>query len=244
VRLWRLPDRSDICVDLLVALGDNPADRQQTLTDLRARGLRLTTWTGRIPAGWCYARAIPEIVDAYGDAFVEAAPVVRPALDVTVPEAWNVSAGGQIGQGTGKGVVIGIVDSGIDVTHPDFISANGTTRILKLWDQEQFVAGQMPAGYSYGREWDAAAINAHLASQPDVQFTSADHEGHGTAVAGICAGNGRAAPARRYVGVARSADLIVVKIESRRGAFASSDNVVDAVKYVFDGAQALGRRPS
>lgn len=128
---------------------------------------------------------------------------------------------------TGKGVIIGIIDTGIDITHPDFQNADGTTRILSIWDQN--ADGDPPAGYDYGTEWTNADIDNGLCSHED------DVEGgHGTHVAGIAAGNGRAVG--QYRGVAPEADLIVV---------ADNDNFsggfIDGVNYIFDRAEELGK---
>ena len=84
---------------------------------------------------------------------------------------------------TGRGVLVGIVDSGIDLANPDFRNEDGTTRVAALWDQAD-------------REYTAKEINDFLnaegTGQPAVQQPlSADSSGHGTAVAGIAAGNGR-----------------------------------------------------
>src|SRR5262245_10051264 len=45
------------------------------------------------------------------------------------------------GQATGKGVVVGVLDWGIDFAHPDFLHPDGTTRLLRLWDQRGVVRG-------------------------------------------------------------------------------------------------------
>ena len=100
----------------------------------------------------------------------------------------------------------------------------------------------LPTGYGYGSEWDAVAIDAYLLASSPMVFPSTDATGHGTAVAGIAASNGLAAPTGRYVGIAPEADVVVVVLESRTGVFASSDNVIDAVKYVLETAAARGQR--
>jgi subtilisin family serine protease len=127
---------------------------------------------------------------------------------------------------TGKGVIIGIVDSGIDWQHPDFIRPDGTSRILALWDQEddsykesQGRTGSRPPVLTAdgdalpGTVYTNAQINAALKGRGKVN--SQDNHGHGTAVAGTAAGNGRATtskvPAGSWKGVAPEADLIIVK---------------------------------
>jgi subtilisin family serine protease len=129
---------------------------------------------------------------------------------------------------TGKGVIIGILDTGIDWRHQDFINADGTSRILYLYDpfDTSFTTSQgkigsrppindakeKPLGTLYTRE----QINAALRGQDAINST--DKNGHGTAVAGTAAGNGRATangvPAGTYKGTAPEADLIIVKVVS------------------------------
>ncbi|MBE5887642.1 MAG: peptidase S8 [Lachnospiraceae bacterium] len=119
---------------------------------------------------------------------------------------------------TGRGVLVGIIDSGIDYTHPDFQNPNGTTRILSLWDQtipSNTVAGSPPPRYPFGTLFTSETINRALeATNPQERFAicpSQDLSGHGTHVAGIAAGNGSASNGI-YRGVAYEADLIVVKL--------------------------------
>lgn len=95
----------------------------------------------------------------------------------------------------GKGVLVGIVDSGIDYTLDDFRNMDGTTRIYSLWDQS--IAGNPPPGYEVGTEYTREEINLALTAgnvQERRQIVpSQDVSGHGTAVAGIAAGSGRRA---------------------------------------------------
>ena len=115
----------------------------------------------------------------------------------------------------GKGVLIGIVDSGIDYENPDFRNADGTTRIAALWDQT-VETGLPPAGYNVGTEFTSQQINAALQTAGHEErfrlVPSRDISGHGTAVAGIAAGNGRGSQGGRYRGVAPEAELLIVKM--------------------------------
>lgn len=132
---------------------------------------------------------------------------------------------------TGRGTLIGVIDSGIDYTHPDFRNPDGSTRIVALWDQtipppiSQADSPNTllppknnltsPKGYPLGTLFPQNIINQALnASTPEERYRicpSQDSSGHGTHVTGIAAGNGRASNGR-YRGVAYEADLLIVKL--------------------------------
>ncbi|HXW70773.1 MAG TPA: S8 family serine peptidase [Methylocella sp.] len=111
---------------------------------------------------------------------------------------------------TGKGVVIGIIDRGIQWQNPDFIQPDGTTRIKYMLD----MSGQNWCNPSNPPpvEYTEAQINAALAGGPPIP--ERDAVGHGTVTAGIAAGNGRAYANGKYKGFAPGADLIIVKAVS------------------------------
>ena len=93
----------------------------------------------------------------------------------------------------GKGILIACIDSGVDYTHPDFRNEDGSTRILRLWDQS--IPGNPPKGYRIGSEYTQEQINraleANTMAEREALVPSIDTSGHGTAVLGIAAGNGR-----------------------------------------------------
>lgn len=122
---------------------------------------------------------------------------------------------------TGKGILISVIDSGIDYAHPDFCNPDKTTRLVALWDQTILAdpsAGRFaPAGYSQGTLFSPEQINAALQADTFEQrmelVPSTDVTGHGTHVAGIAAGNGRASGGL-YRGIAPESSLLAVKLGS------------------------------
>lgn len=118
---------------------------------------------------------------------------------------------------TGQGILVGIIDSGIDISHPDFRNEDGSTRIAGLWDQTLTPAADTdqapPEGYLTGVYFSREDLDAILASGE--KSPTVDISGHGTHVAGIAAGNGRASRGENR-GVAYEADLLIVKLGSRR----------------------------
>lgn len=130
---------------------------------------------------------------------------------------------------TGEGVLIAVLDSGIDWRMQEFRNSDGSTRIRYLWDHtlrpgtapiteertadrnENEVIWRSPEGFSLGVEFNSAQIDRALAGATAEQqlqrLPSVDTSGHGTAVAGIAAGNSAA-----YQGVAPEAELLIVKL--------------------------------
>ena len=142
----------------------------------------------------------------------------------------------------GKDVLIGIVDSGIDYENPDFRNADGTTRILALWDQT-LQNGKPPQGYHIGTEFTSEQINEALRMGVREEryriVPSRDTSGHGTAVAGIAAGNGRGSGGV-YAGVAPQSEFIVVKLGNpMSGGFPRTTELMQGIDYVIRKAQEL-----
>ena len=120
---------------------------------------------------------------------------------------------------SGRGVLIAVLDSGIDYFHEAFRRADGTTRILELWDQTQ------------NRVYTEAEINRALerGSREAARqiVSSVDASGHGTAVAGIAAGDSNS-----YRGIAYESDLLVVKLGTARpDGFPRTTELMRAVNY-------------
>jgi len=204
--------------------------------ELEAAGAQVRTetpggiFTVDIPVG-----AVEAVAALAGVRRIEGSAPVEFETDLSVP-----STGADLLRGAGptftglngQGVLIGAVDTGIDFDHQDFKDAGGLTRLVSLWDQTN-AAGPGPAPFGYGTEWSSAQIDGGACTEVDV-----DLDGHGTMVMGIAGGDGSgtggAIPPFTYVGMAPQARLCLVKGGGGNSA------VLDAVKYIFDRATALG----
>ncbi len=133
----------------------------------------------------------------------------------------------------GKGVIVGIIDTGIDFSHPDFKDSLGKSRILAIWDQNKINAANTPSKYGYGQAWNKAQIDSNLSTHDD----PASEYGHGTMVSGAAVGNGLATG--NYKGVAPEADIVVVASNLSGNSFSAS--IVDAIDYIFSIADSAGK---
>ncbi len=131
---------------------------------------------------------------------------------------------------TGQGVLVAVIDSGIDYENDVFRNADGTTRIRNLWDQT--ILGNPPEGYVIGTEYTREQINEALLAptrQERLQIVaSQDVSGHGTSVAGIATGN-----SQEYQGVAYESELLIVKLGiPREEGFPRTTELIQALDYV------------
>ena len=86
----------------------------------------------------------------------------------------------------GNGVLVGIIDTGIDYTNPIFKYDDGTTKIASIWDQTIDSNDRYPFNYYFGREYLREEINEALASSDPLSIVpSTDEHGHGTMLAGV-----------------------------------------------------------
>src|SRR5207249_600003 len=169
----------------------------------------------------------------------DATPASRsPALDSRRPEGLRL---------TGTGVVVGIVDWGLDFDHPTFKTAGGSTRLLALWDQRA-TGGEGPEPYGYGTVHRRQDIDEALGTdRPYDQLgyypADADRGGgaHGTHTTDIAAGNGRAGGP---TGVAPEAHLVFVHLADRdTGGLANLGDSVRLLEAVDFVARAAGDLP-
>jgi subtilisin family serine protease len=178
---------------------------------------------------------------------IEAAKPVEMRMDTALgPIGMNVPGEGDPSHLAGQGVLVGVIDSGVDTSHPDFFDANGDSRIVAVWDHtldSTDVGGVAapPAGYSYGTEWTRQHIH-------DGTVVTADENGHGTHVLGTIAGGGKAHSAEDttapngHRGSAYLSEIVVVEFDFDNVKQRNSDaNIVDGVAYLMGKADELGR---
>ena len=143
---------------------------------------------------------------------------------------------------TGKGILVGVVDSGVDFFHPDFRNEDGSSRILRLWDQS--INGNPPEGYTRGTEYTKEEIDEALVlgeTEGRRLVPSRDVSGHGTAVLGIAAGNGTVSEGVNR-GVAYESDLLVVKMgNAGENFFPRTTELMEGIDYLIRQAVRMGR---
>jgi subtilisin family serine protease len=199
-----------------------------------------TIYLARLPVASLEAvAALPGVVRMEGDARVES------FLDLSVPEigadrVWNERKYGNL---QGEGVILGMVDTGISLSHRDFDEpgGSGASRVEWVWDQGNG-AGPAPSETCRDYTQDPAPTvpcGGTECSPVSQDCPIADEAGHGTLVMGVMAGNGQAGcPSNSglpCIGVARKGRMIVVKTDQEL-----ASEVIQGVDYIFQKAESMG----
>lgn len=203
--------------------------------------LPISMITSRIIAQYNYS-ALPHCYTLTSEQSLEASGVTR----------LNRSTALQL---RGKGVLIGMIDTGIDYTHPVFRYKDGSTKIMAIWDQSIDSEDQYPKlSYPllYGTEFTAEQINRALQSDDPLQLVPThDENGHGTMLAGIAAGSED--EDADFSGVVPDADLLVVKLKRAKKVYHDiyhipktvaayqENDIIWAVEYLVEKARTLKR---
>ncbi len=202
-----------------------------SIDELQSLGVKVHSKIDNIVTADVPLVKLPEIVALSNVLRIEAAKPVELDLNVATPMVNAPLARNSFGL-TGKGVIIGMIDSGLDLANEDFKDDEGKTRVLYLWDQLDNV-GPHPPGYDYGTGWTKNDIDQGICRQKATN-------GHGTYTSGIATGSGKSTgngiPQYTYIGVAPEADLIVVNTD-----LSNNSKVTDAVLYVGNKAKELGK---
>jgi subtilisin family serine protease len=209
------------------------------------------TLQGRYIVAYVNRKDIDPIIENLGSSFIGSGSIVLGLLDRTDLEAAGII---QVQQQPyldlrGQGVLIGIIDTGIDFTKEVFQYEDKTSKIQFIYDQA--IVGTPPEGFFIGVEYNNAQINQALRAQdPYSVVPQRDTVGHGTFLASVAAGR----ELDNFIGAAPDSELIVVKLKPARPYYREVSNVPSwqqnayesnavmiAVEYVLDKARQLGR---
>lgn len=149
----------------------------------------------------------------------------------------------------GQGVLVGIIDTGIDYTLDVFRYEDGTTKINAIFDQT--IRGDVPFNFSVGVEYTQEQINeALLSGDPYSIVPHKDDVGHGTFLASVSAGR----ETGNFIGAAPDSELLVVKLKKARPYYLEkylippevesvfeSSAIMIGVEYILRKSQQLGR---
>jgi subtilisin family serine protease len=184
-------------------------NEQADLSHLEQYGIRVNQNRGEVRTAYLPIEALDQLSEESAVARIKPSRKMSLRMDVAVGKVKLPAFKNKTGL-TGKGVIIGVVDSGIDPNHPSFAG-----RILSIWDQTITGPGVKEGGY--GAEFK------------DTQLTvSRDIDGHGTHVAGIAGGGDST-----YQGVAPEAKFVIVKTDLQDA------HIADGVRYIFRVAQEM-----
>lgn len=135
---------------------------------------------------------------------------------------------------TGKGVTVGIIDTGIDYLNEEFMDKDGKSRISLIWDQtiyEEKLDGTVPVGVIYSKDEINKAIEAYKKGEDPYKIVpSKDENGHGTSMTGIIGGTGKNP---EFKGAAPDCDILAIKLLEAKTEMASGNFTVPLYSLAF-----------
>ncbi len=211
---------------------------------LRANGITIQSSHDTFVTAWLSLDQISKVSALAEVNFVDTPKFLKKSNDISVATTGaSLLHAGKLDNTPykGDGVIVAIIDTGIDWDHPDFRNALDQTksRIIRIWDQTLIpqTGEAAPTGFNLGVEYTQAQINDEIDGTPAGFVREKDNDGHGTHVAGTAAGNG-AALSTKYAGLAPNADIVIIKAGD--GSFDTS-NIIIALDYLKNLASSLGK---
>lgn len=194
---------------------------------LQQFGIKVNSQVGDIYSLRVSMSELAKIVSMPGIQRIEECIVGKPKLKNArgYTKVTQVHAGTGLKKGyRGDGVIVGVIDYGLDFTHPMFYTADGqSTRIARVWITGDN-SGTPPSGFTYGTELKTVTEMA-------TTKTSSAEASHGSHVTGIAAGSAYEKESD-YAGVATNANIVFVE---------SSGNYADELNYIFNYAKSVGK---
>lgn len=250
--LWLSPARGHAEIDLARALPDFEGRALPRLFEGRLNVLTERAVPGAVTVGprWYALNAsvaeLRQLLASEPELQFAWAPPRRLLLD-RASEWTRAERFRQATELTGRGVVIGIIDSGVDLAHPDLRTREGKTRVRYWLDFSRSPKGKQPEleeEYGCTQRPGCAILSGddldELLSNGVARDEPRDPFGHGTHVASLAAGNGLSSDPPRYIGVAPEASLIVARVARADGGGIFDGDILTATKFVFERAEALG----
>ncbi len=197
---------------------------------LGAYGVKVNTMAGDIATMWIPTKQMADFAASGLCTYIDVARQMYPLLDKVRADMGidNIYNGLNLPQGyDGTGVVVGVIDIGLEYGHPSFYDSTGTTlRIKRVWQQLDST-GTAPAGFTYGSELTTP-------EQMLAAVTDRVEQGHGSHVTGIAAGCGApSASGKRYRGIAPGADIVLVATNMDEA------SIVDGIHYIHEYARSV-----
>lgn len=228
-----LQDAGEYAVSAMIMFDD-------TFSFLKAEemGISFPTIAGRVATAQVPLKLFNQFAGMQGVKYLEVDKIATPTLDSAQKHAHiaEVKQGAGYPQKyTGEGVVLGVIDTGFDYTHPAFYDfEKGKVKISRVWDQAK--KGNSPQGFSYGAEY---------VTQEEILGVAMDIDSfsHGSHVASTAAGT-RVPGAEEFEGVAKDAELVIVALDPPPGEqwkSTTGGNIVDGVNYIFKYAESVNK---
>jgi subtilisin family serine protease len=214
---------------------------------VRAADWGLTQAAPGIASFWGQPSGLLAFAAAHPSAGIEVNPPLRPLLDTALGFVDGSKA--QEAGLDGTGVAVGVADTGLDVTHGDFLDATGHTRVAWLLDlsspprgvhpdlESMFGTRDAKMNLVFGAVWSGAEIDQTSAFGATSSLPQ-DPSGHGTLVTSCAAGNGEGGTSK-YRGVAPAATLLVARITDAGEDIIGNAELLQGVAFLMNRADAL-----